>query len=57
MLIHQYRASPYVDPNLPRELLPDDWLGYRATRLFQQYHDLLSEEAEVYMDAVLAKAP
>ena len=55
MLIHEYRASPYVDPNLPRELLPDDWLGYRAAQLFQQYHDLLSEEAEAFADAVLAK--
>jgi phenylacetic acid degradation operon negative regulatory protein len=57
MLIHEYRFSPYVDPNLPLELLPDDWLGERATRLFQQYHDLLDEKAEVYLDSVLTKAP
>jgi phenylacetic acid degradation operon negative regulatory protein len=57
MLTHEYRSSPYVDPNLPSELLPDDWLGERATRLFQQYHDLLDEKAEAYLDAVLARAP
>jgi phenylacetic acid degradation operon negative regulatory protein len=57
MLVHEYRSSPYVDPNLPLELLPDDWLGHRATQLFQQYHDLLSEKAEAYVDAVLAQAP
>lgn len=57
MLIHEYRSSPYVDPNLPLELLPDDWLGERATRLFQQYHDLLVEEAEAFVDSVFAKAP
>lgn len=57
MLIHEYRSSPYVDPNLPLELLPDDWLGERATQLFQQYHDLLVEEAEAFVDSVFAKAP
>jgi phenylacetic acid degradation operon negative regulatory protein len=49
MLIHEYRSSPYVDPNLPLELLPDDWLGGRATQLFEQYHDLLAEGAETYV--------
>jgi phenylacetic acid degradation operon negative regulatory protein len=57
MLIHEYRFSPYVDPNLPLELLPSDWLGERATQLFQQYHDLLVEEAETFLDSILSKAP
>jgi len=57
MLVHEYRSSPYVDPNLPVELLPDDWQGERATLLFQQYRDLLADEAEAFVDSVLAKAP
>jgi phenylacetic acid degradation operon negative regulatory protein len=57
MLMHDYRSSPYVDPNLPRELLPEDWLGERVSQLFQQYHELLVEEAEAFVDSVLAKAP
>jgi phenylacetic acid degradation operon negative regulatory protein len=57
MLVHEYRSSPYVDPNLPTELLPDNWLGERATLLFQQYRDLLANEAEAFVDSVLAKAP
>jgi phenylacetic acid degradation operon negative regulatory protein len=57
MLVHEYRSSPYVDPNLPLELLPDDWLGERATQLFQHYHKLLSHGAEAYVDSVIAKAP
>ncbi len=57
MLVHEYRSSPYVDPNLPAELLPADWLGERATLLFQQYRDMLADEADAYVDAVLAKAP
>jgi phenylacetic acid degradation operon negative regulatory protein len=57
MLMHDYRSSPYVDLNLPRELLPADWLGERVSQLFQQYHELLIEEAEAFVDSVLAKAP
>jgi len=57
MLIHEYRSSPYVDPNLPLELLPDDWLGERATQLFQQVHNLLVEKAEAFVDSVFARAP
>jgi phenylacetic acid degradation operon negative regulatory protein len=57
MLIHEYRSSPYVDPNLPLELLPNDWLGERAAQLFHQYHDLLVEEAVTFVDSVLSKSP
>ena len=57
MLVHEYRSSPYVDPNLPLELLPDDWQGERAAQLVQQYRDQLSEGAESYVDTVLARAP
>jgi phenylacetic acid degradation operon negative regulatory protein len=57
MLIHEYRSSPYVGPNLPLELLPDDWLGERATQLFQQYHNLLVEKAEAFVDSAFAKVP
>jgi len=57
MLVHEYRSSPYVDPNLPRELLPDDWQGENATLLFQEYRDLLAGRADAFVDSVLAKAP
>jgi phenylacetic acid degradation operon negative regulatory protein len=57
MLVHQYRSSPYLDPNLPLELLPDDWLGEKATQLFQEFHDLLIEKAEAFVDSIFAKAP
>ncbi len=57
MLTHEYRSSPYVDPNLPPELLPDDWLGERATRLFHQVHDMLDDQAKVFLNSVLAQAP
>ena len=57
MLVHDYRSSPYVDPNLPLELLPPDWLGHKAIRLFQEYHGLLTAGANAFVDEVLAKEP
>jgi phenylacetic acid degradation operon negative regulatory protein len=57
MLVHEYRSSPYLDPNLPLELLPEDWPGERATQLFQEYHDLLVDQAETFVSSVFAKAP
>ena len=57
MLVHEYRSFPYVDPNLPSELLPNDWLGDKATQLFQEHHRLLTPKANAFVDSVLAKAP
>jgi phenylacetic acid degradation operon negative regulatory protein len=52
-LIHEYRRLPYFDPDLPDELLPEDWLRSRAAALFQEYHDLLTEKANEYFNSVL----
>lgn len=57
MLIHEYRQFPFIDPYLPAELLPPDWLGDQATELFQAYHKLLTEQANRLVDAVLERAP
>lgn len=52
-LIHEYRRLPFFDPDLPDELLPDDWLRPKAARLFQEYHDLLNDKATGYFNSVL----
>jgi phenylacetic acid degradation operon negative regulatory protein len=57
MLVHEYRSFPYVDPNLPAELLPDDWLSNKAIQLFREYHELLTTEANTFVDDVFARAP
>jgi phenylacetic acid degradation operon negative regulatory protein len=57
LLVHEYRSFPYVDPNLPFELLPDDWLGGDAINLFQNYATLLAPKANNYVDEVLAAEP
>ena len=51
-LIHEYRKLPFFDPDLPLELLPDNWLRPRAAALFDEYHGLLTEKANEYFDSV-----
>ena len=53
ILIHEYRRLPYLDPDLPRELLPESWLRPQAAALFRDYHDLLAEKANRYIDEIL----
>jgi phenylacetic acid degradation operon negative regulatory protein len=51
-LIHEYRRLPFLDPDLPRELLPGSWLRPEAAALFSEYHDSLAEKANEYFDSV-----
>jgi phenylacetic acid degradation operon negative regulatory protein len=37
-LVHAWRQLALVDPALPLELLPEQWSGLRATKLFQRQH-------------------
>ncbi|MGI8761480.1 MAG: PaaX family transcriptional regulator [Jatrophihabitantaceae bacterium] len=37
-LVHAWRRFPWIDPALPRELLPARWNGYRALALFRRRH-------------------
>ena len=52
-LIHEYRRLPYLDPDLPEDLLPETWLRSQASDLFHEYHDILAEKAKQYFDSVL----
>jgi phenylacetic acid degradation operon negative regulatory protein len=53
-LVHQYRVFPSIDPFLPAPLLPPDWLGEEAARLFETYRAVLAEPAERYVAEVCA---
>lgn len=46
-----WRRLPYLDPGLPAELLPPDWPGTRAARLFRALENRLSVPARTYVDA------
>src|SRR4051794_5500069 len=37
-LVHAWRRFPFIDPALPRELLPPRWSGERAAALFAKRH-------------------
>jgi phenylacetic acid degradation operon negative regulatory protein len=51
-LLHEYRKFFFIDPDLPRELLPVGWQGTPARELFQDFHTLLAEPANRYLDSV-----
>ena len=53
LLIHEYRKLPFYDPDLPEELLPEDWLRPKAATLFQEFHDLLTDKAMEYFNSVV----
>ncbi len=38
MLVHEWRRFPFLDPQLPGELLPPKWSGTTATALFNELH-------------------
>jgi phenylacetic acid degradation operon negative regulatory protein len=44
-LVHAWRRFPWLDPTLPRELLPPAWSGERAADVFKRQHDLLAAAA------------
>ena len=56
-LIHEFRTFPLEDPYLPRDLLPVDWAGEDATRLFHELHDRLVGPADAYVASFLDAAP
>jgi phenylacetic acid degradation operon negative regulatory protein len=38
-LVHDWRRFPFLEPDLPAELLPRRWSGQRAADLFHRQHD------------------
>lgn len=38
-LVHEWRRFPFLDPQLPTALLPEDWVGRRAAKLFHDRHE------------------
>ncbi|WP_240374740.1 phenylacetic acid degradation operon negative regulatory protein PaaX [Bacillus piscicola] len=52
LLVHQYRKFLFVDPGLPQELLPKNWLGDSAASLFADYYRTLAEPATRFFESV-----
>lgn len=51
-LVHQYRKFLFIDPNLPAELLPAEWIGDVAGALFTDYYQLLTKPATRFFESV-----
>lgn len=45
-LVHAWRRFPFLDPRLPRELLPTDWNGAKAVEVFHARHAEWHEAAQ-----------
>ena len=51
-LVHEYRKFLFIDPGLPKELLPSKWNGNHAALLFSQYYQFLAEPASRFFESV-----
>jgi phenylacetic acid degradation operon negative regulatory protein len=51
-LVHEWRRFPFLDPRLPRELLPADWTGTKAVEVFHTRHAEWHEAAQREWDAL-----
>lgn len=56
-LVHEYRKFLFYDPGLPEELLPKDWLGFEAAKLFRDYYRMLAVPANRFFESVYEPAP
>ncbi|MED3728704.1 phenylacetic acid degradation operon negative regulatory protein PaaX [Priestia filamentosa] len=54
-LIHEYRKFLFVDPGLPKELLPARWIGNHAALLFSQYYKMLADPANQFFEDIFQK--
>jgi phenylacetic acid degradation operon negative regulatory protein len=54
MLVHEWRRFPFLDPDLPAEMLPKAWPGERAHEVFSERHAQWHGVAQEYFQALEA---
>jgi phenylacetic acid degradation operon negative regulatory protein len=52
LLVHEWRKFPFLDPDLPDDMLPARWPRRRAYELFQQRHASWHEPAQDHFRAL-----
>ncbi len=52
-MMTQWRRLPYLDPGLPAELLPNNWAGITARKVFNDLHRLLKGLTEQHIADVI----
>lgn len=55
-LVHEWRRFPFLDPDLPRELLDHSWPGPRAASIFHERHAQWHRYAQQEWDRLQAEA-
>ena len=53
-LVHAWRRFPFIDPDLPDDLLPRDWPRRRAYELFRERHEQWAPAAQAHFDSLAA---
>lgn len=51
-LLHTWRRFPFIDPVLPKQLLPEDWVGTNAVQLFERLYTGWLNGAHDYWDTL-----
>ena len=49
-IVHAWRRFPFIDPDLPDDLLPRDWPRRAAYELFRGHHERWSAAAQAHFD-------
>jgi phenylacetic acid degradation operon negative regulatory protein len=55
-LVHAWRRFPFLDPQLPADLLPGTWAGAKAAELFRDRHERWADTANRYWRQLLTAA-
>lgn len=55
-LVHAWRRFPFLDPQLPAELLPEEWAGQRAAALFDRQHSRWARQAQSHWQRMVSTA-
>lgn len=53
-LVHEWRKFLFLDPGLPRPLLPEDWPGDKAAQFFDEESERLRPPASRFVDDCLS---
>lgn len=52
-MVTQWRRMPFLDPGLPLELLPSDWIGVTARRVFADLNRILKPLSDRFVDEIV----
>ncbi|HEY2723365.1 MAG TPA: PaaX family transcriptional regulator C-terminal domain-containing protein [Pseudonocardiaceae bacterium] len=56
-LVHAWRRFPFIDPQLPEQLLPAHWAGTRAAEVFRRRHQEWHDTAQRRWDELASAGP